>query len=66
MAEAVDEKQYYDVTKPESFVGEVFGRTFILPYRIQALLFSPYYGTAVQSVCPLGYYWSKWAYWDDF
>ena len=47
MAEAVDEKQYYDVTKPESFVGEVFGRTFILPYRIQALLFSPYYGTAV-------------------
>jgi len=29
-AEATDEKQYYDVTKPESFVIKVFGSTLIL------------------------------------
>ena len=46
-AAAVGETQCYDVTKPESFVVRVIGRTLILPTWIQASLFIPNYGTAV-------------------
>ena len=51
-AEATDETQCYDETKPESFVSRVFGRTLILLTCIQAFSFTAIYGTAV-AISPL-------------
>ncbi|WP_218949951.1 hypothetical protein, partial [Acinetobacter sp. YH12219] len=44
-----DEIRYSDVTKPESFIVEVFVSTYILTILDSGFLFKSNYGTAVAS-----------------